>query len=155
MKITTCHWCTWSRRNFEHCAQRRSPVAFEASNPPEIAPFGSWSSSRNFSKILIFHEKSEISWHASKIYSRSNFFHWIFWKLSCSKSESSYKTVVLDKGKDQTTVRIRSTTQKTNQKSQIVTSHDWPRFATGGRKVLLKTASFMESRLYKPYWIWN
>ena len=59
-KITTREWCTWLRQNFEHCAQRRTLVDFEVSNPPEIALVSLIWLFRDFSKIQDFHENYEI-----------------------------------------------------------------------------------------------
>ena len=145
MKITTCHCCTWGRRNFEHCAQRRSPGDFEASNPPENAPFGSWSCSRNFSKIAIFHENFEISSPWIKICAAHNFSQKNFWKLKLAPSETTHQKLGLDKRKTQTIFKNSSTCQKTIPKVRIVTNHDWPRFGAGGRRILLKTASFRKA----------
>ena len=90
----------------------RTPVNFRVWNPQEINFTGSICSSQEFTKIMIFHEIHEFSSPRGWPWGRSNFLPEIFWKLSCSESESSCIFVGLDKRKLKTTDRISSTDQK-------------------------------------------
>ena len=72
-------------------------------------------------------ENSEISCPRCWAKDRSNFSHRIFWKLSLWKSESSHIKAGFDTRILQTTDRIQSTSQKSDQKILIVTSHDFQR----------------------------
>ena len=108
-QITTREWCTWWRRNFEHCAQRRTLADFGVSNPPEI-DFVSWFCwSWDFSKIMIFHENHEFSPPWCWPWPRSNFSPRIFWKLSASESQLIWYQLPIPSWTAQTTDRKPST----------------------------------------------
>ena len=112
--------------------------------------FSSIFCSRNFVKIHDFHENSENSSPWVKPDAHSKFLQRIFWKLSCSKSESSYKTAALQKRQLKTIDKISSTDKKCAKILQKKSIHILIKMAPAIRRVLLFEPD-VYNRLYKAF----
>ena len=86
-------------------------------------------------------------------WSRSNFWQWIFWKLSASPSESTRFKLGLDKRKFKSAGWILRNLQFSEIFVLIVPGHDFHRFARPPRVILLNRLfwAVFYSRLYTPY----
>ena len=84
--------------------------------------------SRNFTKrFMVFIKIRKIHHHELDLRHVQLFLQQILWKLLCWKSESSYKTVVLDTRKLKTTGTISSSDQKCAKILQKNLPKSWPR----------------------------
>ena len=84
----------------------------------------------------------------------SNFWQWIFWKLSASPSETTWPYLGLDKRKFKSDGWILRNLHFSKMFNHIVPCHDFHRFGRLCREILLYPAVLgcFYSRLYKPYW---
>ena len=107
----------------------RTPRYFEVENHPEIDFVSQICCSRDFTKIMIFHENHEFSSPRGWPWGRSNFVQWIFWKLSRSESESAWSKLRLDKRKLKSDGWILSNLDFPEIFDYIVPCHDFRKFA--------------------------
>ena len=145
--------CTWLRQNSEHCAQRKDPTEFWG---PKTAGNRSQRLKSVFSQML--RNAIQCNWHilnVSGIYfmhqrfsdcspplgwpwTSSNFWQWIFWKLSASPSETTWSKLGLDKRKFKSAGWILRNLQFSEIFNYIGTGHNSCRFARPARAILLE-----------------
>ena len=98
-----------------------------------------------FMKISKFHRPE------SK-FARPITFHWKFLEAhTCTIRNYTLKISDWRKAKRKRVAESRARVKKNTPKIWIITSNTWPKFATGERKILLKTASFKRASLQASF----